>query len=217
MVLYSPTPLSNPNLQDLLQCTSVSEPKLRTSTLDERLADERTSFSLINKSSVIGNQLDNLKHHLQTLNDEISILSNGISERKSQLGLLQGQRRQLVRRINLNNQWMERFSQYIKPLEDKYDSLVSSLRDQQMDLADKYKESMSLLIEKFDFHPQFKTPHDEQIDAEWFGGVQKPTSTFQSKNSQKAAFDKAFSVRKRMQEYTPSRSGSRRSIQRSLS
>ncbi|KAL0210830.1 hypothetical protein P9112_009128 [Eukaryota sp. TZLM1-RC] len=172
---------------------------LKTATLHERLADERVASSMRNNTSCIGSNLDYMQRRLRELDSDISLLSSGIADRKSQIGLLQGQKRQVERRIKQKKEWVERFERHIRPLEEKYDDMVSNLRQQQVDLVDKYRESLDLLMEQFDFFPAYKRPQDE--DSEWFGGREKPKSTFSSKNDHKVAFEKAFSVRKRQKEY----------------
>ncbi|KAG7381898.1 hypothetical protein PHYPSEUDO_005480 [Phytophthora pseudosyringae] len=107
-------------------------------------------------TSGIGGALEGAQMRIETLNREIKADEKGKKDYDEQLFRLQERRKDLQSKLKECREWSELFESKIKPLAGKYTDTTDSMQGQYNEAKLRHAQGITVLMENFDYHPEFK-------------------------------------------------------------
>ena len=111
-------------------------------------------------SNGIKGVIDTLKGQLARLEMEIKADEKGKFEFDLVIGQLETRKRDLQKRIDMNNVWAAQYDRSIGPFEAIYDNMTGEIGKTYDNAKSGHKRGLKVLLEEFGYHPAFKRPTD---------------------------------------------------------
>ncbi|DBA04768.1 TPA: hypothetical protein N0F65_004405 [Lagenidium giganteum] len=122
----------------------------------QQLVSPKDARNMNRASSGISGVLEALKSKIEVLEREIRADEKGKQEYDDQLFRLNKRREDLEAKLKESRQWIDLFESKIKPLEGKYGETTQSMQTQYDDAKLRHAQGIQVLIENFEYHPEFK-------------------------------------------------------------
>jgi hypothetical protein len=107
-------------------------------------------------TSGIGGALEGVQMRIEMLSREIKADEKGKKDYDEQLFRLNERRRDLEGKLKDCRDWNALFESKIKPLAGKYTETTDSMQSQYNDAKLRHAQGILVLMENFDYHPEFK-------------------------------------------------------------
>ncbi|KAF1328770.1 hypothetical protein FI667_g6635, partial [Globisporangium splendens] len=122
----------------------------------KQLMSAKDASKMNRVTSGIGGVLDNLQTKIDMLDREIKADEKGKQDYDDQLFRLRKRREDLEVKLRESQNWIALFESKIAPLEGKYAETTESMQSQYEDAKLRHAQGIRVLMENFDYHPEFK-------------------------------------------------------------
>ncbi|KAE8981455.1 hypothetical protein PR001_g15824 [Phytophthora rubi] len=107
-------------------------------------------------TSGIGGALESVQMRIEMLTREIKADEKGKKDYDEQLFRLNERRKDFETKLNECREWNALFESKIKPLAGKYTETTDSMQGQYNEAKLRHAQGIIVLMENFDYHPEFK-------------------------------------------------------------
>ncbi|CAN0113581.1 unnamed protein product [Scytosiphon promiscuus] len=111
-------------------------------------------------ASGIKGVLETLANQLKQLEEEIKADEAGKQEFERRLTQLGEKKREIEDRIDTNMRWTSSFDQDLGPFAQMYKAKTREIASIYDDAKERHKEGIKVLVNEFDYHPEFFRPKD---------------------------------------------------------
>ncbi|KAJ0396951.1 hypothetical protein P43SY_003654 [Pythium insidiosum] len=126
----------------------------------KQLPSTKDALTMNRVTSGISGVLETLQMKIDLLDREIRADESGKQEYDDQLFRLGERRRDLDNKLQQCRDWITTFESKIQPLEGKYDATTQLMQQQYEDAKLRHAQGIQVLIDQFDYHPEFKRYSD---------------------------------------------------------
>uniref|UniRef100_H3GTU1 EF-hand domain-containing protein n=2 Tax=Phytophthora ramorum TaxID=164328 RepID=H3GTU1_PHYRM len=132
-------------------------PRLKyTSGASQQLTLTKDAAKMNRVTSGIGGALDSVQMRIEMLTREIKADEKGKKDYDELLFRLNERRRDLDAKLRECREWSTLFESKIKPLAGKYAETTDGMQGQYNDAKLRHAQGITVLMENFDYHPEFK-------------------------------------------------------------
>ncbi|KAG7401729.1 hypothetical protein PHYBOEH_011018 [Phytophthora boehmeriae] len=132
-------------------------PRLKyTPAASQKLMLTKDSAKMNRVTSGIGGALESVQMKIDMLGREIKADEKGKQDYDEQLFRLNQRRSDLEAKLREAREWSALFESKIKPLAGKYAETTDGMQDQYNDAKLRHAQGIIVLMENFDYHPEFK-------------------------------------------------------------
>ncbi|RLN50136.1 hypothetical protein BBJ28_00021059 [Nothophytophthora sp. Chile5] len=122
----------------------------------QQLASTKDARKMNRVTSGIGGALEGVQMTINQLSREIKADEKGKQDYDDQLFRLNQRRQDMEAKLLECREWSALFESKIKPLAGKYAETTDSMQGQYEDAKLRHAQGIKVLIENFDYHPEFK-------------------------------------------------------------
>ncbi|RLN43999.1 hypothetical protein BBJ28_00022303 [Nothophytophthora sp. Chile5] len=122
----------------------------------QQLASTKDARKMNRVTSGIGGALEGVQMTINQLNREIKADEKGKQDYDDQLFRLNQRRKDMEAKLLECREWSALFESKIKPLAGKYTETTDNMQGQYEDAKLRHAQGIKVLIENFDYHPEFK-------------------------------------------------------------
>ncbi|GLD99552.1 hypothetical protein PINS_up008278 [Pythium insidiosum] len=126
----------------------------------KQLPSAKDAHTMNRVTSGISGVLETLQMKIDLLDREIRADESGKQDYDDQLFRLGERRRDLDSKLRQCRDWIATFESKIQPLEGKYDATTQLMQQQYEDAKLRHAQGIQVLIDEFDYHPEFKRYSD---------------------------------------------------------
>ncbi|KAG2528234.1 hypothetical protein BBO99_00003341 [Phytophthora kernoviae] len=132
-------------------------PRLKyTPAASQKLMLTKDAAKMNRVTSGIGGAVESVQMKIGMLGREIKADEKGKQEYDEQLFRLNQRRSDLEAKLREAREWSALFESKIKPLAGKYAETTDGMQDQYNDAKLRHAQGIAVLMENFDYHPEFK-------------------------------------------------------------
>lgn len=122
----------------------------------KQLVSAKDAGKMNRATSGIGGVLEALQMKIDTLEREIRADEKGKQDYDDQLFRLSKRREDLETKLRESQNWIALFDSKVKPLEGKYGETTNLMQSQYEDAKLRHAQGIHVLMENFDYHPEYK-------------------------------------------------------------
>ncbi|TMW65090.1 hypothetical protein Poli38472_009257 [Pythium oligandrum] len=120
----------------------------------------KDAYTMNRVTSGVSGVLESLQMRIDMLDREIKADEKGKQDYDDQLFRLNERRTDYENKLRQCRDWIETFESKIRPLEGKYDATTQLMQEQYGDAKLRHAQGIQVLIDQFDYHPEFKRYSD---------------------------------------------------------
>lgn len=122
----------------------------------KQLMSNKDSRAMNRVTSGIGGVLEAVQMRIEVLDREIKDDEKGKKDYDEQLFRLNKRKHDLLAKLRDCHDWITLFDSKIKPLESNYKDMTDNMQTQYNDAKLRHAQGIQVLMDNFDYHPEFK-------------------------------------------------------------